>query len=171
MNVIKLNFLKIRTDSQLKNNKASRKNVPYRDAHQVGIIFTVEDKSKHDTVKELIKKLEADGKQVQVIEYLPEDKQNYEFRFNFFTQKDLSFFGKINAHEAKKFADTIFDFVFYLDSTPNPLIMYLLASSKAKCRVGPSWEDGHPYFELMIESKPDYKIMAETMFQYTTQLK
>lgn len=171
MNVIKLNFLKIRTDSQLKNNKASRKNVPYRDAHQIGIIFTVEDKSKHDTVKELIKKLEADGKQVQVIEFLPDDKQNYEFRFNFFTKKDLSFFGKINALEAIKFADAPFDFLFYLDTTPNPLILYLLASSKAKCRVGPSWDDRHPFFELMIESKPDFKVMADTMYQYTTQLK
>ena len=59
MNVIKLNFLKIRTNSQLKHNKASRMNVPYQDSRQIGIIFTVEDKVKHETVKDLLKKLEG----------------------------------------------------------------------------------------------------------------
>ena len=171
MNVIKLNFLKIRTNSQLKHNKASRITVPYKDSRQIGIVFTVEDKIKHETVKDLIRKLESDGKQVQVIEFLPERKENYEFKFDFFTEDDVSFFGNITSSQANKFANAPFDFIICLDTMPNPLILHLLASSKAKCRVGPSWEDEHPYFELMIELNPNIKVMAEAMYQYTTQLK
>jgi len=171
MNVIKLNFLKIRTSSLLKQHKTSRINVPYKDSQQIGIIFTVEDKIKHETVKDLIKKLESDGKHVQVIEFLPERKENYEFRFDFFTEKEVSFLGAITSHQAHKFANALFDFIFCLDTTPNPLVLHMLALSKAKCRVGPSGEEGRPYFELMIESNPNIKIMAESMYRYTTQLK
>lgn len=171
MNVIKLFFLNIRTNSQLQHNTASRMNVPYKDSRQIGIVFTVEDKIKHETVKDLIRKLETDGKQVQVIEFLPERKENYEFKFDFFTENDLSFWGSITSPQANKFVNAPFDFIICLDTMPNPLILHLLAACKAKCRVGPSWEDGHPYFELMIEPSASIKVMAETMYQYTTQLK
>lgn len=171
MTVIKLTLLKLRTDLVLKYNKGLKENVSYKNSQQMGIIFSVEDKAKHETVKELIKKFEHDGKQVQVLEFLPEKKDNYEFKFDFFSEKDLSFWGKITSNDAIKFADTPFDFLFYLDTTPNPLILHLLARSKAKCRVGRFWEDGRPYFEFMIESVANIQVMAETIYKYTTQLK
>ena len=68
-----LNFLKNRTNAQLRDNKTLRTNVPYKKAQQIGIIFSVEDKGKHENVKELIKKFEHDGKQVTVIEFLPDE--------------------------------------------------------------------------------------------------
>lgn len=169
--MMKLNFLKYRTDWILKNSKTQRSNVSYNTAQKIGIIFSVEDKGKHETVKDLIKRFEHDGKQVQVIEFLPDKKENYEFRFDFFTEKDLSFWGKITSSGALKFADVPFDFLYYLDTDPNPLILHLLALSKAKCRVGRSWNDAHPYFEFMVESVPNTKIMADTMYKYTAQLK
>jgi len=169
--MIKLNFLKFRTNLILKNSKVQRSNVAYTNAHKIGIIFSVEDKAKHETVKELIKKFEHDGKQVHVIEFLPDKKENYEFRFDFFTENDLSFWGNITSSEALKFAEIPFDFLYYLDTDPNPLILHLLAISKAKCRVGRSWDDGHSYFEFMVESVANIKMMVETMYKYTVQLK
>lgn len=168
---MKLNFLKYRTNMLLKDTQAERSNVPYKKAQQIGIIFSVEDKGKHENVKDLIKKFEQDGKQVTVIEFLPNNKDNYEFRFDFFTEKDLSLWGKITSNDALKFANTPFDFLFYLDATPNPMILYLLALSKAKCRVGRSWDEGHSYFEFMIESAADVKVLIETMYKYTALLK
>ena len=171
MTAMKLNILKYRTNMLLKNNSTPRTNVAYKKAQLIGIIFSVEDRVKHDTVKELIKKFEQDGKQVTVIEFLPDNKDNYEFKFNFFTEKDLSFWGKITSNDALKFANTPFDFLYYLDATPNPMILHLLALSKAKCRVGRSWDDGQSYFEFMIESATNIKVMIETMYKYTSILK
>jgi hypothetical protein len=171
MTGMKLNFLKARTNKLLKENKTLRSNVPYKKAMQIGIIFSVEDKVKHDNVKELIKKFEQDGKQVTVIEFLPDNKDNYEFRFDFFTERDLSFWGKITSNGALKFAETPFDFLYYLDATPNPLILHLLALSKAKCRVGRFWNDGGSYFEFMVESVENIKVMIETMYKYTALLR
>lgn len=171
MIAMKLNILKYRTNMLLKNDKTPRANVSYKKAQEIGIIFSVEDKVKHENVKELIKKFEQDGKKVTVIEFLPDNKDNYEFRFDFFTEHDLSFWGKITSNGALKFANMPFDFLYYLDIKPNPLILYLLAMSKAKCRVGKSWDDGRSYFEFMVESPDNNKAMIETMYKYTALLK
>ena len=168
---MKLTFLKYRTDSQLKHNKTSRANLPYKKAQSVGIIFSVEDKPKHDAIKELIKKFEHDGKQVQVIEFLPPKKENYEFLFDFFSDKDLSFWGNITSASALKFSDTPFDFLYYIDATPNPLVLNLLARSKSKCRVGKFWDEGRSFFELMIESNGNVRALIDNMYTYTSQLK
>ena len=168
---MKLKLLKARTDWELRKNKASRGTVPYREALNVGVIFTVEDKQKHEAIKEFIKKLEHDGKKVQVIEFLPEDRENYDFKFDFFSEKDLSFWGQITAQNALRFSEAPFDFLFYIDINPNPFILYLLARGKARCRVGRSWEQGRPYFEFMIESINSNQSLIEGIYKYTTQLK
>lgn len=168
---MRLKLLKARTDWELRKNKASRSTVPYKQALNVGVIFTVEDKQKHDSIKEFIKKLESDGKKVRVLEFLPEDKDNYEFKFDFFTERDISIWGKITADNALRFSDAPFDFLFYIDLNPNPLILYLLARGKARCRVGRSWADGRRYFEFMIESINSNKTLIEDMYKYTCQLR
>src|SRR5688572_15453822 len=109
---MKFNLLKYKTSSYLNNNKALRKSLPYTQAKSVGIIFSVEDKIKHEDVKDLIRKLEHDGKQVKVITFLPKDSFNFEFLFDFFTSKDVTFWGNITAECVHRFVDIPFDFLF-----------------------------------------------------------
>ena len=168
---MKLNFLKFKTNSILKRNKGSRSNLPYQQSKTVGVIFSVEDKQKHFVVKEFIKKLELDGKMVQVLEYLPAKHENYEFKFDFFTDKDLSFWGNITSSHALQFADAPFDFLYYIDLTPNALVLHLLARSKAKCRVGRFWDEGHDYLDLMIESVANTQALVDNIYKYSAQLK
>ena len=161
----------MRTSSALKRNKSLRATIPYSQARSIGIIFSVEDKQKHSDVKDFIHQLEHDGKKVQVLEYLPLKKENYEFRFDFFTVNDLSFWGKINSETAEKFTETPFDYLFYLDRELNPLVLHVLACSKARCRVGRFTENENAFFELMIEQNGTVKGLIETMYKYTKQLK
>ena len=169
--MFKMNFLKWRTDSALKKNKSLRSSLPYKQAKNIGIIFSVEDKQKHADIKEFIGHLETDGKQVKVLEFLPKKKENYEFLFDFFTIQDLSFWGSINSHHAEKFSETHFDYLFYVDNQSNPLVLNLLARCKARCRVGKFSEEESPFFELMIESKGSTKGLIDNMYKYTKQLK
>lgn len=167
---MKINFLKRKTKSYLKNNKVLRSSMPYTQALNVGIIFSVESKQKHDLVKDFIKRLEHDGKKVNVVSYLPKQKENYEFMFDFFTDNDLTFWGNITAKNAISFSQTPFDYLFYLDTEPNPLILNLIAKSKAKCRIGKYNEISEPYFEMMIEGKVEAKTLIEEIYKYTTLL-
>lgn len=169
--MFKMNFLRMRTRQALKKNHALRASLPYQQAHNIGVLFTVEDKQKHADVKDFIHLLEQDGKKVQVLEYLPLQKENYEFKFDFFTIKDLNFWGKINSAQAQKFSETPFDYLFYIDKESNPLALFLLATSKARCRVGRFVEDDEPFFEMMIGQNGTTKGLIETMYKYTKQLK
>jgi hypothetical protein len=169
--MFKMKFLQMRTEKALKKNKSLRASTPYPQAKSIGILFSVEDKQKHMAVKEFIQQLEKDGKMVKVLEYLPLKKENYEFMFDFFTIKDLNFWGNINSVVAEKFAATPFDYLFYLDREFNPLTLHLLATSKAHCRVGRYHETESSFFELMIEQNGTDKGLMDSIYKYTTQLK
>ncbi len=166
-----MSFLEKRTRRALKKNKSARNSVPYKQAQQVGVLFSVEDKQKHLEIKEFVHQLEQDGKKVQVLEYLPLKAENYEFMFDFFTIKDLSFWGEIKSDIAQKFSDTPFDYLYYIDRESNPLAINLLANSKAKCRVGRYREVESDFFELMIEQNGTNKGLMDTMLKYTKQLR
>ncbi len=168
---MKFRFLKRKTQSYLKNNKTLRSSEPYKKAASIGVIFTVEGRPKHDHIKNLIRKLEHDGKQVKALAYLPPDQENYEFLFDFFTYREISVWGNITAASAVAFADTPFDFLLYLDATPNELILNVVAKSKAKCRIGKFWAEGEPFFEMMIESNGDAKSLIDELYKYTTALR
>jgi hypothetical protein len=168
---VRLTFLDWRTKSALKKSSAVRATIPYSAAKQIGILFTVEDKLKHQQVKDFITKLQHDGKQVQVLEFLPKKKENPEFMFDFFTVEDLSFWGKINSTSAEKFQNTNFDYLFNIDTKVNPLIQYLLANCKANCRVGRYQPDASAYFELMIETNESTQGLMDNMYDYTKKLR
>ena len=168
---MRLSFLKFKTKTYLKRNKAIRASLPYKHALNIGVVFSVEDKRKHDEIKDFIKRLEQDGKKVTVISFLPKNKDNYEFLFDFFTDNDLSFWGNITSSNASRFADTPFDLLYYLDISPNPLILNLMARSQAKCRIGKFWEKREPFFEMMIESKNGTRSLIDAMYRYTRVLK
>jgi hypothetical protein len=169
--MFKMKFLKMRTESALKKNKSLRASISYQQAKNVGIIFSVEDKQKHVDVKEFIRLLEQDGKKVHVLEYLPLKKENYEFMFDFFTIEDLNFWGNLNSDKAIHFSENPFDYLFCIDKESNPLVLNLMARSKARCRVGRYHETESPYFEMMIEQNGTTKGLIETMYKYTKQLR
>lgn len=155
----------------MRKNKSPRVSTPYKKSNSIGVIFSVEDKQKHDDVKEFVKHLEQDGKQVRVLEFLPAKTENFEFLFDFFTIQDLNFWGRIDNSKVSNFIQTTFDYLFYLDKEHNPLILNLLAESKAFCRVGNYNEQCESYFELMIENKGTVKGMIDNMYKYTKQLR
>jgi hypothetical protein len=166
-----MSFLKLRTDAALKRNKTVRASMPYKQAINVGIIFTVEDKQKHDDIKDFIHRLEQDGKKVTVLEFLPEKKDNYEFKFDFFTIKELSFWGNITSDAANAFAEKVFDCIYYIDRETNPLILNILARSKAHFRIGRFYDKEQQYFELMIEQNSSNRDLINSMYNYTSQLR
>lgn len=168
---MKFKFLRYKTKSYLKNNKTLRSSEAYKAARTFGVIFTVEDRQKHDQIKNLIRKLERDGKQVKALGYLPPDQENYEFLFDFFTYREISIWGTITATSAVKFAESPFDFLLYLDTTPNELILNLVAKSKAKCRIGKFSPESEPFFEMMIENNGNPNLFIENLYKYTTALR
>lgn len=169
--MFKMSFLQMRTNSALKKNQPPRASVAYKHAQSIGIIFSVEDKEKHDDIKDLVRHFEQDGKKVSVLEFLPRKKDNYEFLYDFFSVNDLTFWGKISSSKAIQFSQTPFDYLYYIDNQSNPLVLNLLAQCKAHCRVGRFNELESPFYELMIEHQGNTKALITNMYNYTKRLK
>jgi hypothetical protein len=168
---MKLKFLRLRTRNQLKKNKTPRSSISFKKAEQIGLLFTIEDRTKHDHIKQFIHKLEQDGKKVQAFAFLPPKKENHEFLFDFFSPQEVSLWGAVKSAHALRFADTAFDYLLCLDSKPNDYICYLLARSKARCRAGIFGEELKPYFELMVNGVRSTPALIEHLYQYTQKLK
>jgi hypothetical protein len=169
--MFKLNFLRLRTNSLLKRNKSIRASIPYAQSKSIGVIFTVEDRKKHEEIKEFVKHLEQDGKMVRVLEFLPKEKENYDFLYSFFTLKHLNFWGNITSSEAIQFADQPFDYLFHLDTASTPLFEHLLARTKAHCRIGKFRENEDAFYELMIDCKGSFKELLDSIYKYTKELR
>ena len=168
---MKLTFLKSRTNSQLRKNKALRDSIAYKTSSAIGILFTVEDKKKHEMVKELVHKLEGEGKKVTVMSFLPSKKDNYEFLFDFFSLEDINFWGNLHSTQAIKFAESSFDYLLCLDTIPNPMIQNILARRKAKCRIGKFNYNGASFFEMMIDTPANPKNLIDGIYDYTRKLR
>lgn len=122
-------------------------------------------------MKDFISKLQHDGKQVYVLEFLPKKKDNPEFMFDFFTIEDLNFWGKINSSSLEKFQNSNFDFLFNIDTQSNPLILNLMANCKAHCRVGRYLDGFSDFFELMIETNGSTQGLIDNMYSYAKKLR
>ena len=165
-------FLSMRTKTTLKKNKIIRASTSFNDAKTIGIIFSADDKFKFDCIKQFKKDLENEGKMVVVLSYLGKGKENHEFLFDFFTARDISFWGRFTSTLVKNFIAQPFDFLFAVDIKSNIYTDNILACSQAKCRVGPFRENKSQFFELMIninDSKP-ISALINDMYHFTKRL-
>ena len=143
-------LLELNTKKHLKKNKTIRNPVGFRKAHDIGIIFTTEDINKHKAIKSFIKELEDSGKNVEVLTYIGENKENHEFMFEFITSDGLDLWGNITNNKALYFSQTEFDYLFNVDSQRNAIIENIVARSIAKCRIGIHNNDNHSFYELLV---------------------
>ena len=107
---------------------------------------------------------------MEVLTYLAKNRDNFDFRFDFFSMEDVSLFGKINAVNVKDFVKKKFDILFYFDYEPNILLEPVLVMSQAKCRVGRFAGEGKSQlFELMVQVARDAPIseLIEQLHHYT----
>ncbi len=160
-------LLSYKTKSFVKKNTAQRSSMAYNSAETIGIVFSIDDEQKHDSIKRFIHLLENDGKKVEVLAYLPKKKDNHEFLFDFFTVKDLNFWGSFTSQKVEQFAAKTFDYLFYIDIDSNAFIRNILAMSKAKCRVGKFNQENEPFCEMMIQTANDINSLVDEMYKYT----
>jgi len=150
---------------------ARREAIAFENIRTVGVIFTVKDLRKHEAVKKFIRNLENEGKRVEVISFLGKDKDNHEFMFDFFTEKNVNFWGNVMAENLKKFVETPFDYLVCLDLEMNIFIDVALARTKAKCRVGGYVENKTDLLEYIIKpAQKNFDKLADDIYHYLKSL-
>lgn len=171
--MFKKNFLHIRTNKAIKKSKAIQRNTkPYSQAKNIGIIFSLDNPTKLDLLKPFLKKLKADKKKVQVLCFKEKRDKNTSLNFESFTQKNISFWGAITSDNVHKFVLEDFDYLINIDLVPDAFVSYILAKSKALCRIGNFAEQKDPLFEMMIKlgENEGLQRLLDEMFHYINEL-
>lgn len=121
----------------------------------------------------MMKRLREEGKNVKAITYFEQERSNpFDFKFDFFTKKDINLLGKITSDAVNVFVHTEFDYLFCLSTTSFMPFESILAESKARFRVGFYDEENPDYFELMLNPQEGEELanLVEQLFHYTKRV-
>ncbi|UXP31908.1 hypothetical protein N6H18_16300 [Reichenbachiella agarivorans] len=97
-----------------------------------------------------MEELEKEGKVVKILAFIPKAKKTDVYKYPYFSEKDLKASGKWDKKEVVEFKNEEFDYLLSLDKELNKYSKNILATCRAKCRVGQANEGVNEYFEMMI---------------------
>jgi hypothetical protein len=172
MTVINKSLLQKRTERLLTENQSTGNTLSYKDARNIGILFTQTDRKKYQAIRKMAKQFKNDGKRVEVLCYLEKGGENYDFRYDYITSKDINIWGKMQAPTAIKFAEIDFDYLYYLDLEENIYLENVLAMSKASCRIGFYKQHNQGLLDLMVQvsGKSGFETAIDQIMFYTMKL-
>ncbi|OJJ15753.1 hypothetical protein BKI52_36130 [marine bacterium AO1-C] len=159
--------------SQKAGSSATRATSNYQDAKNIGILFKIEDDEKHDALNAFVKTLQSEGKNLTLLTYFERLENNpYNFRYEFFSKKDITTLGKIKSRPVQNFIETPFDYLYCV--TVNHFLPFdsILLKSQAKCRIGRYFPEQESCFELMLDLKETNGVdeLIQQMLHYTKKL-
>ena len=176
MSRIKVKLLAHYTKRLIKTCRVTRSNVGFKQAQTIGILYSIDSPKKQEAVHWLTTQLNQLGKQVTGLCYVPPSMQVTNVTIPTITYRDIQLWGAITHPEAKTFVNTPFDYLYHVDWDGHPVLDYLLAQSKAKCRVGHYAAARTGLFEMMVSlaKQPDSSELTDLttqMLHYTQLLK
>jgi hypothetical protein len=175
MNSIKIFFLKWKVKQALKAQKVTKRQTPnYDEASTIGILLKTEQEAMVQATQLFIQKLLKDGKKVTVLVYIAKPEHTITFNFQHYTvtEKEIDHWGNFNSEIVETFVGQAFDYLYCISKEEEIIFQYILAKSKAKCRVGTYKKENAAFFELMInlQSEQDIDIFTEQALHYTQSI-
>ncbi|MBC6400872.1 MAG: hypothetical protein GDA42_06625 [Ekhidna sp.] len=154
-------------NQRAKLGKKVTKHCTYKEARTIGILYNM-DEFDEEVLSKLIIIFQGDGKTIAKLGYtdrldVPEKSKNF-----IFTKKDISNIGVIKNDHISFFIRQTFDFLISLDSSQNINYKYILAISKASCKVGLETES---YKDLLLMSIKQGKQKSESALSLVKYLK
>ena len=139
-------------DHKGKPTIASKEHCTYKKAANIGILYNA-DEFNTGAIQKLEELIKGDGKNVARMGYVDKPSEGTLF----FHKKDITGTGNIKKDNLSFFINQTFDFLISLDTSGNINYKYVLAISKAICKVGFETDQYYDLLQLslkMDESQP-----------------
>ncbi len=136
-------------------------NLPYRSAHSIGILYNSEEFEK-GLIDELTDSFSGDGKETASMAYTAKETDD---RFSF-CKKDVSISGELKKEPVGFFANRAFDFLISLDTSGDINFKYVLALSKATCKVGINSDPLEDLLVLSFKKSEDKSQNIQDIIKY-----
>jgi hypothetical protein len=139
---------------EAKNRHRQVHSINFSKASNIGILFDASDKKDFETVKAYIKKLKDDGKKIQALGFYNYKEtpvmMNSKLEYDFFTLREINWHFKPTSSFVNKYLDINFDILINLCTKTVLPLMYVLALSKAKFKVGMYREKYISYYDVLV---------------------
>ncbi len=175
MNFIKKTLLGWKIKRALKEQIGILRRTPnYDQASLIGILLRTEDPAMVQSIEKFVQKLTNEHKKVTILVYTPASTNVVEFQFQHYllTEKEIDNWGNIHSEVTETFINQPFDYLYCLNKEEESIFQYILAKSKAKCRIGRYGKESELFFEMMIDQKPEQgiDIFIEHALHYTKSI-
>lgn len=142
----------------------------------ITIIFNATDPNDIILVKEYVAKLSPGKDKVNVLGFVNEEDKSFEhmssLHFDFFSNKDLNWFGKPKGMVINNFLNEEYDILIDLTLESFYPLTYMVVASPSKFKVGRSRQDIE-VFDLTIDNNPSEGLtgLIKQMHHYLTLIR
>ena len=169
---IKLKFAYWILDKAHKSQKREASFQNYLTAKNIGVIFNASQQETYETAKKYIQILSnKEGVNVKALGFV-DSKEVLDFyqknnNFNYFSRKNLNWYGKPNNPNTQTFLETKFDMLIDLSLVEDYPIQYILALSESRFKVG-CVKTNQDFYDFMIDlgKKSNLKFFIEQLELY-----
>lgn len=142
---------------ELKPNKFN-----FNQTRTVGILFDASDPEDFELVKRYVVYMREHNKKVKVLGFFSVKNipalTYSKLEYDFFSLKELNWYGKPNTHIIDNFINEDFDLLIDLNIHDHFALKYISALSKAKFKVGKYKESDEEIYDMMIDSDNTQKL-------------
>jgi len=161
---IKESFYQKHLQRKVAEMKVRRHQVNFENAKTIGLLIEAGDRENLVFADKYREQLRKTRKQVKILAYF-NDKGNHEnLTVNFFTDKDMNWYGIPNSEQVRDFIDRPFDILISLHLDASRPLEYISTISNAKMRVGLHALDKEYCYDFMIDPTD-----VSTLNQYVKQ--
>ena len=144
---------------EIKFTQRERAVVGFGDAKKIGILYDATTKSNYELVKEYLRKIRNQQKEVKALGFIDSKKfppdQFVKLGMDFFTREHLNWYLTPDSRVTDNFVNENFDILISLNIEKCFPLQYISAFSKAKYRVGNYGNGSEVFYDLMINLKPE----------------
>jgi len=159
--------------SALLNRKCKRlsklernENLSYRNSNSIGILYNSQEFEK-ELIDELSDSFTGDGKEITSMAFTANESED---RFSF-CKKDVSISGELKKAPIGFFTNRIFDFLISLDTSGDINFKYVLALSKATCKIGINSDPLNDFLVFSIKRSEDKSQNIQDIIKYLKMMK
>lgn len=131
-------------------NKTKHQSVHFDKAKTIGLLFDGTELPEREKVLAYAARLKKEGKRVKLLAFMDNKVDNSGFTFKSFNRDELDFSNCPKSDEVKTFINEPLDLLINLSLRPTSPFKLILASSKARFRVG-LYDPTANFYELMID--------------------
>lgn len=148
------NYLKLELKDIVREQKPNK--FSFGQTKTVGIIFDATSAEDFELVKRYVLYLRENRKKVKVLGFYPSkrvpDMTYSKLEYDFFSEKELNWFGKPADMIVKNFINEDYDLLLDLNISDHFPLKYISALSKASFKVGKYNEKDVDIYDMMIDS-------------------